>query len=242
MILAFSSGAENPATPRQPVRHEVVTHVLGTTCYLCLRAGCGSATRSAWRTIDGGWAVTGSQPTGGSVSLPDEDLMLVIPPTRERRRLSHWALSTGANRSENVAALASRAAAIEDEIRVRNPAAATASKMAPKIRVRILHSFMGVRFKPEGKTALFQEGFAISGKEFRSRQSVRGLGWRGGATVSRLNAPSVRAGGFLIAACATPPQLGVTSRTVNQIKSFRTRLHSTTPAPPAIRGENRDPS
>src|SRR5204862_8142866 len=33
------SGAENPATARQPVRHEVVTHVLGTTCYLCLRAG-----------------------------------------------------------------------------------------------------------------------------------------------------------------------------------------------------------
>src|SRR5258705_5413537 len=32
-------GAENLATPRQPVRHEVVTHVLGTTCYLCLRAG-----------------------------------------------------------------------------------------------------------------------------------------------------------------------------------------------------------
>src|SRR5882762_1148364 len=32
-------GAENPATSRQPVRHEVVTHVLGTTRYLCLRAG-----------------------------------------------------------------------------------------------------------------------------------------------------------------------------------------------------------
>src|SRR6266702_4506130 len=31
-------GAENPATPRQPVRHEVVTLVLGTTCYPCLRA------------------------------------------------------------------------------------------------------------------------------------------------------------------------------------------------------------
>jgi hypothetical protein len=25
--------------PRRPVRHEVVTHVLGTTCYRCLRAG-----------------------------------------------------------------------------------------------------------------------------------------------------------------------------------------------------------
>jgi hypothetical protein len=32
-------GAENLATPRQPVRHEAVTHVLGTLCYLCLRAG-----------------------------------------------------------------------------------------------------------------------------------------------------------------------------------------------------------
>ena len=32
-------GAEDLATPRQPVRPEVVTHVLGTFCYLCLRAG-----------------------------------------------------------------------------------------------------------------------------------------------------------------------------------------------------------
>jgi integrase-like protein len=32
-------GAEEPATPRQPVRPEVVTHVLGTFCYPCLRAG-----------------------------------------------------------------------------------------------------------------------------------------------------------------------------------------------------------
>jgi hypothetical protein len=32
--------------------------------------------------------------------------------------LSHWGLSTGANRSENVAALLSRAAASDDEIRV----------------------------------------------------------------------------------------------------------------------------
>ena len=28
-------------TPRQPVRHEVVTYVLGTFCYPCLRAGQG---------------------------------------------------------------------------------------------------------------------------------------------------------------------------------------------------------
>jgi hypothetical protein len=32
-------GADNPATPRQPVRPEVVTHVLGTFCHPCLRAG-----------------------------------------------------------------------------------------------------------------------------------------------------------------------------------------------------------
>src|SRR5262249_21003163 len=28
-----------PCNPRQPVRHEVVTHVLGTVCYPCVRAG-----------------------------------------------------------------------------------------------------------------------------------------------------------------------------------------------------------
>jgi hypothetical protein len=33
------SGAENLATPRQPVRPEVVTHVLGTFCRPCVRAG-----------------------------------------------------------------------------------------------------------------------------------------------------------------------------------------------------------
>jgi hypothetical protein len=31
--------AENLATRRQPVRQEAVTHVLGTFCYPCLRAG-----------------------------------------------------------------------------------------------------------------------------------------------------------------------------------------------------------
>jgi len=38
-------GTEDPAAPRQPVRPEVVTHVLGTICYLCRRAGhtCGLA-------------------------------------------------------------------------------------------------------------------------------------------------------------------------------------------------------
>jgi hypothetical protein len=33
----FRPGAENLATPRQPVRHEVVTNVLGTFRYLCVR-------------------------------------------------------------------------------------------------------------------------------------------------------------------------------------------------------------
>src|ERR1700730_15546097 len=33
------SGAENLAAPRQPLRPEVVTHVLGTFRYRCLRAG-----------------------------------------------------------------------------------------------------------------------------------------------------------------------------------------------------------
>ncbi len=32
-------GTEDLANHRQPVRHEVVTHVLGTNCYLCLRVG-----------------------------------------------------------------------------------------------------------------------------------------------------------------------------------------------------------
>ena len=33
------SGAENFAANRQPLRPKVVTHVLGTFCYLCVRAG-----------------------------------------------------------------------------------------------------------------------------------------------------------------------------------------------------------
>src|SRR5829696_995426 len=37
----YRLGAENLAAPRQPVRPEVVTHVLGTVCYPSLRAGHG---------------------------------------------------------------------------------------------------------------------------------------------------------------------------------------------------------
>src|SRR4029077_587547 len=43
------SRTENPATPRQPLRHRVVTHVLGTFRYLCLRSG--HLTRR-WRKAD----------------------------------------------------------------------------------------------------------------------------------------------------------------------------------------------
>src|SRR6185503_10049092 len=47
------SGAENLATPRQPVRPEVVTHVLGTFRYPCLRAGQGLFGTAGWtRTPD----------------------------------------------------------------------------------------------------------------------------------------------------------------------------------------------
>ena len=35
----YRPGAKNTANYRQPVRHEVVTYVLGTNCYLCLRVG-----------------------------------------------------------------------------------------------------------------------------------------------------------------------------------------------------------
>src|SRR5664279_5234198 len=35
----IGSGVNDLETPRQPDRHEVVTHVLGTMRYLCVRAG-----------------------------------------------------------------------------------------------------------------------------------------------------------------------------------------------------------
>jgi len=37
--MAESGTTAPELCPRQPVRHEAVTHVLGTLCYLCLRAG-----------------------------------------------------------------------------------------------------------------------------------------------------------------------------------------------------------
>ncbi len=101
-----------------------------------------------------------------------------LPRGRENAgRSFHSGFTTGANRSENVAALASRAATRENEIRVWNPTKATASKRAPNVRVRIPLSLMGNRH--EATAALYQEGFAVSAKEFRSRQRVVGLAWRG---------------------------------------------------------------
>jgi hypothetical protein len=47
------SGAENLANHRQPVRLEVVTHVLGTFCHPCLRAGHSTLARKERnRTLD----------------------------------------------------------------------------------------------------------------------------------------------------------------------------------------------
>jgi hypothetical protein len=49
--------------------------------------------------------------------------------------------------------------------------------MEPKIRLRIPLSLIGVEVQQKGKRASFQEGFVVSGNEFRSRQCV-GAGWR----------------------------------------------------------------
>jgi hypothetical protein len=46
--LGYGLGTENLATRRQPVRHEVVTYVIGTNCYLCLRAGQKRPWRREW--------------------------------------------------------------------------------------------------------------------------------------------------------------------------------------------------
>ena len=37
--LGYRPGTEDLADHRQSVRHEIVTHVLGTSCYLCLGNG-----------------------------------------------------------------------------------------------------------------------------------------------------------------------------------------------------------
>jgi len=49
--LGSDPGVNHLATNRQPVRHEVVTHVLGTFCYPCLRAGQGGSLVAGVRYI-----------------------------------------------------------------------------------------------------------------------------------------------------------------------------------------------
>ena len=46
--LGYFEPEQNLAIPRQPVRHEVATHVLGTFCYLCVRAGQFLDWRKGW--------------------------------------------------------------------------------------------------------------------------------------------------------------------------------------------------
>jgi hypothetical protein len=81
-------------------------------------------------------------------------------------------VSAGANRSENVATLASRAAASEAEIRALNPKVATASKRVEKTRLRIPPSFMGALHRNDGM-ALFQDGFVRPEKGFTQRAVMR---------------------------------------------------------------------
>jgi hypothetical protein len=73
-----------------------------------------------------------------------------------------------------VAALASRVAASEDEIKVTNPAAATASKTAPNIRVRIPHSPTGVKLSQKVRRLCFREASRSQAKRF-VHGSVLGL-------------------------------------------------------------------
>ena len=52
-VTSLRPGAEDLATPRQPVRHEVVTDLLGTFCHPCVRAGQGSfGAGEGIRTLD----------------------------------------------------------------------------------------------------------------------------------------------------------------------------------------------
>jgi hypothetical protein len=79
-------------------------------------------------------------------------------------------LSAGANLSENVAAFASLAALREVAISAEHPTVATASKTTPKIRVRILPSFMGVA--AEDGAPLFQDLFVPSENGFAQRPVI----------------------------------------------------------------------
>ena len=69
------------------------------------------------------------------------------------------------------------------QVRTRSGCETLQRRLRVKWRQKSEYAFrtpLWVLTKPKGRTALFQEGFAISGKEFRSRQSV-GVGLRGGA-------------------------------------------------------------
>jgi hypothetical protein len=83
MISYISTGAEDLATTRQPVRHEVVTHVLGTFRYPCIRAGHAAE----W------WAPAGLEPMeAGSATLSvDRQSKSGVNFRRTRRRcFSVW--------------------------------------------------------------------------------------------------------------------------------------------------------
>src|SRR5712672_1819565 len=63
--------AGKPATNRQPDRHEVVTHVSGTICYLCLRSGqCPTRVVGRTRTMFHNTLVVGSSPTSSTTQSP----------------------------------------------------------------------------------------------------------------------------------------------------------------------------
>ena len=50
-----------------------------------------------WNTFRAPQAVTGSQLIRGNLRLPNEDLTLVAPPTRERRRVFYLELNAQKN-------------------------------------------------------------------------------------------------------------------------------------------------
>src|SRR5712671_8173141 len=64
--------AGKPATNRQPDRHEVVTHVSGTICYLCLRSGQGpTRVLGRTRTMFHNTLVVSSSPTSSTTQSPE---------------------------------------------------------------------------------------------------------------------------------------------------------------------------
>ena len=82
-VKLFDLGADDLEIPRQPDRDEVVTHVSGTICYLCVRAGhLSNGGAGGIRTLDralqpyNGLANRRLQPLGHSsdqADMPDAD-------------------------------------------------------------------------------------------------------------------------------------------------------------------------